>query len=74
MINGSFLVNDGLDTFTNHESVCLNNRHTAYTYNQGVILSGFGYLHALGLQPPPGANGSYLQVGVQRGRGRGEER
>eukprot|EP00966_Prymnesium_polylepis_P064987 1507748-Prymnesium_polylepis.1 len=31
MINGSYLINDGLDTFTNHEATCLNNRHTAYT-------------------------------------------
>ena len=43
MINGSNLVNDGLDTFDNHAEVCLNNRHTAYTYNQGVILSGLAY-------------------------------
>ena len=40
LINGSNLVNDGLDTFDNHWEVCLNNRATAYTYNQGVILSG----------------------------------
>lgn len=44
MINGSSLVNDGLDTFDNHREVCLNNRHTAYTYNQGVLLSGLGLL------------------------------
>ena len=40
LINGSNLVNDGLDTFDNHWEVCMNNRATAYTYNQGVILSG----------------------------------
>ena len=44
LINGSHLINDGLDTFDNHEEVCMNNRHTAYTYNQGVLLSGLGLL------------------------------
>jgi len=60
MINASSLVNDGLDTFTNHESVCLNNRHTAYTYNQGVILSGLGYMWQLQSDAAPlsGSSGS----------------
>ena len=42
MINSSSFVNDGLDTFPSHPSVCLNNRRTAYTYNQGVLLSVSG--------------------------------
>ena len=46
MINSSSLVNDGLDTFPSHPGICLNNRRTAYTYNQGVILSALGYLYA----------------------------
>ena len=45
LINGSNLVNDGLDTFGAHPSVCLNNRRSAYTYNQGVVLSGLGALY-----------------------------
>ena len=52
MINGSFLVNDGLDTFAAHPTVCLNNGHTAYSYNQGVILSGLAFAHQLGLGSP----------------------
>lgn len=47
MINGSWLVNDGLDTFGTHPEVCLNNRRTAYTYNQGVVLSGLAYTGVL---------------------------
>lgn len=46
MINDTYLVNDGLDTFNNHEEFCLNNRRPAYTYNQGVILSGIGHVWA----------------------------
>ena len=46
MLNSSSLVNDGLDTFAQHPNICLNNRRTAYTYNQGVLLSGLGYLYA----------------------------
>eukprot|EP00746_Dinoflagellata_sp_MGD_P018579 gnl/MRDRNA2_/MRDRNA2_143077_c0_seq1.p1 gnl/MRDRNA2_/MRDRNA2_143077_c0~~gnl/MRDRNA2_/MRDRNA2_143077_c0_seq1.p1 ORF type:complete len:453 (-),score=74.12 gnl/MRDRNA2_/MRDRNA2_143077_c0_seq1:18-1376(-) len=47
MVNASFLVNDGLDTFTGHEEFCENNHHTAYTYNQGVILSGLAFMWQL---------------------------
>ena len=46
MINSSSLVNDGLDTFATHPEVCMNNQRTAYTYNQGVLLSGLGELWA----------------------------
>ena len=46
MINGTHLVNDGLDTFDHHEEICLNNRRPAYTYNQGVLLSGIGHVWA----------------------------
>lgn len=52
MLNSSSLINDGLDTFGAHPDLCLNNRHSAYTYNQGVILSGLGYLYASKLPPP----------------------
>jgi predicted alpha-1,6-mannanase (GH76 family) len=71
MINGSYLVNDGLDTFDNHYEVCLNNRHTAYTYNQGVILSGLAYLHQLRQQQPvegspaAAADGSLLRLAAR---------
>ena len=44
MINASSLINDGLDTFPNHEAHCLNNRQPAFTYNQGVLLSALGHL------------------------------
>ncbi len=39
MINGSHLVNDGLN------SACANNQHTTWTYNQGVILAGLAQLY-----------------------------
>jgi predicted alpha-1,6-mannanase (GH76 family) len=39
MINGSALVNDGLD------ARCANNRYTTWTYNQGVILAGLARLY-----------------------------
>ena len=46
MINKSSLVNDGLDTFDTHQEVCLSKQDGAYSYNQGVILSGLGLLWA----------------------------
>jgi predicted alpha-1,6-mannanase (GH76 family) len=39
MINGSGLVNDGLD------AQCANNHQTTWTYNQGVILAGLAQLY-----------------------------
>jgi len=39
MINSQHLVNDGLD------SSCANNRQTAWSYNQGVIVGGLVALH-----------------------------
>jgi hypothetical protein len=39
MINGSYLVNDGLT------SSCANNGETTWTYNQGVILGGLAQLY-----------------------------
>ena len=54
MLNASSLVNDGLDTFAEHPALCINNRRTAYTYNQGVLLSGLGALYA-SAQPAPRA-------------------
>ena len=39
MINGSDLVNDGLD------GQCASNRQTTWTYNQGVILAGLAQLY-----------------------------
>jgi len=47
LLNKSSLVNDGLDTFTKHWQVCSNNGQEAYTYNQGVILSGLAYVWQL---------------------------
>ena len=46
MINASNLINDGLDTFGSHPKICADNGHTAYSYNQGVLLSGLGELYA----------------------------
>ena len=42
MINGSHLVNDGLDT---QQGGCANNGGTTWTYNQGVILGGLTELY-----------------------------
>ena len=53
MINASNLINDGLDTFGSHPKICADNGHTAYSYNQGVLLSGLGELYASKLPPPP---------------------
>jgi predicted alpha-1,6-mannanase (GH76 family) len=40
LINGDFLVNDGLS-----DGTCLNNNGTTWTYNQGVVLSALGLLY-----------------------------
>lgn len=40
MINGSHLINDGLDT-----SSCQNNNQVTWTYNQGVVLGGLAELY-----------------------------
>lgn len=42
MINSDYLINDGLDI---HDNVCVNNKQTTWTYNQGVILSGLALLY-----------------------------
>lgn len=47
LIGEKGLINDGLDTFVGHEDICRNNNQTAWTYNQGVILGGLGYLWEL---------------------------
>ncbi|CAF1396515.1 unnamed protein product, partial [Rotaria sordida] len=58
LINGDYLINDGLSSSnqaisTSHEGnldrltdgTCLNNNGTTWTYNQGVILSGLALLY-----------------------------
>jgi predicted alpha-1,6-mannanase (GH76 family) len=47
LIGDKGLINDGLDTFAGHEDICRNNNQTAWTYNQGVILGGLGYMWEL---------------------------
>ena len=42
MINGDYLINDGLNINNN---ICTNNNQTTWTYNQGVILSGLALLY-----------------------------
>ena len=42
MINGDYLINDGLNINNN---TCTNNHGTTWTYNQGVILSGLALLY-----------------------------
>lgn len=63
MLNASDLINDGLDTFHAHPQVCRDNGRTAYTYNQGVILSALGELYA-SAQPAPLVTGVRGAFGV----------
>ncbi|CAF4563375.1 unnamed protein product [Rotaria sp. Silwood2] len=58
LINGNYLINDGLSSFSQatstsyrenlnrlRDGTCLNNNGTTWTYNQGVILSGLALLY-----------------------------
>jgi predicted alpha-1,6-mannanase (GH76 family) len=62
MINGSSLINDGLDTFSGHAQICRNNGHAAYTYNQGVLLSALGALYESPLPPPQWVGGATVDA------------
>ena len=51
LINAHGLVNDGLDEFSGHNSICMNNNQSEWTYNQGVMLGGLAFLWEL--EPDP---------------------
>ena len=53
MIDDKGLINDGLEQKQTQSSVrvCINNRKTTWTYNQGVVLGGLAELSALNHDP-----------------------